>query len=157
MEGSEMEKENKEATPEKKYVAFHRERQEPIDCFTRHEVDKKLKSLREVFNKKLQSQKDKIEESHKEELDKIRTQFDNILKKISQKFQEYYTQEKVDQFFNVLQSGNNNVKWSFEALEKQHMKLEKLVIKYLEASDIGENVGDTFVFNEPKKKRLWKK
>jgi len=150
-------KDDKETTPEKKYVAFHRERQEPIDCFTRHEVDNKLKALREGFNKKLEEQKDEIEEYHKEEIEKLKAQFDHILKKISDKFKEYYTQEKVDQFFNVLKTSNLNIKWAYEGIEKQHMKLEKLVLKYLEASDIGENVGDTFVFNEPKKKRLWKK
>ena len=84
-------------------------------------------------------------------------QWDKVLKDISKNFKDYYPQEKVDQFFNVLESSNNNLKWGLESLEKQHVKLEKLVLKYLEATDIGENVGDTFVFNEPKKKRFWKK
>jgi len=146
---------NKEKTSEKKYVAFHRERQEPIDCFTRHEVDKKLKAQREGFNKKLQEQKDEIEEYHKEEIKKLKAQFDNILKKISQKFEEYYTQEKVDQFFNVSQSSHNNLERGFELLEKQHEKLEGLVLEYLNVTDIGSLVGDKFILNE--KKGFWKK
>jgi len=149
-------KDNKEATPEKKYIPFHRERQEPIDCFTRHEVDNKIKVLRESFNKKLQEQKDEIEEYHKEDLEKLKAQFDNILKKISEKFEKYYTQEELNQFVRDIKSRYNSLDRIFDMLEKQHEKLEELVLEYLELTDIGKNVGGHFVLNE-KKKRLWKK
>jgi len=150
-------KDVKEPIPEKKYVAFHRERQEPIDCFTRHEVDKKLKAVQEGYDKKLQGLKDEITESRKEDIEKVKAQFDSILKKISEKFKEYYPQEKVDQFFNVLNSGTLGTKWRLEEFEKQLVKLEALVLKYLEATDIGENIDGSFVFNEKKKKRFWNK
>ena len=150
-------KDDKETIPKEKYVAFHRERQEPIDCYSRSEIDKKLKTLQESFNKKLQEQKDELEKSHKEDIEKLKDQFDKILKKISDTFKEYYTQEKVDQFLNVLTSGNERIDWSLKELDRHHVKLEKVVLKYLETNDFGETVGNTFVFNEPKKKGFWKK
>ena len=149
-------KDDKEKTPEKKYTAFHRERQEPIDCFTRHEVEKKLKDQQGVFDKKLKATIEEIEESQAEEIKKLKTQFDAILKKISQKFQEYYTQEELNQFITDLKSRYNSLDRFCGLLEKQHVKLEELVLEYLNLTDIGKLVGDTFVLNE-KKKRFWNK
>ena len=40
---------------------------------------------------------------------------------------------------------------SFDLLDKQHMKLESLVLEYLNVTDIGKTVGDHFVLNEKKK------
>jgi len=147
---------DKEIVPEKKYVAFHKERQEPVDCFSRHEVDKKLKDQQEVFDKKLDELSDELEESYQEDIKKVKDEFNKILKKINLKFEKYYTQEKTDQFFNVLKSSHDNLERGFEMLEKQYVKLEELVFEYLSKTDVGKRVGDHFIINE-KKKKFWKK
>ena len=149
-------KNDKETTPEKKYVAFHKERQEPIDCFTRHEIDNKLKAIQAGFDKKLKATIKEIEESQVDEIKEVKAEFNGILKKISDRFQEYYTQEKINQFAKDLKSRYNTLDRFCDLLEKQHVKLEELVLEYLNVTDIGELVGDKFILNE-KKKRFWKK
>ena len=136
--------------PETKYVAFHKERQEPVDCYSRSEVNNKIKSIQAGFDKKLKATIEEIEESQVEEIKKVKDQFDKILKKISDKFQEYYSQEEINQFVKDLKSRYNSLDRVFDMLEKQHVKLEELVLEYLEATDIGKNVGGHFVLNEKK-------
>ena len=150
-----MENDNKES--EKKYVAFHKERQEPVDCYSRSEIDKKLKAIQESFNKNLQEQKEEIEEAHEEEHKKLKEHWGKYLAELDGKFKEYYTQQKVDQFLNVLTSGNERFNWSLKELDRHYNKLEKIVLKYMEITDLGKTVGNTFVFNEPKKKGWLKK
>lgn len=145
--------------PKEKYIPFHRERQEPIDKYSRKEVDKKLRELEANFDKKIEAAKIDVEKQRNETLMVLHEKWKEALTDIKEKLKNFYGQEKVDTFFNVIQQRCDNMETIIRGEQHQFSRLvsfEKMIKEYLIDVGQGKIIDGQFVF-KPKKRKRWRK
>ena len=147
---------NEETISEKPYVPFYRERTQPIDKYTRAEVDKKLDDLKKLLLGELEKVKADFESQRDRDLKDFSESWKARLNDFDERFKLFYTQDKIDHFFEVQRQHIDNLSYSLSKEKQKFDSLQDVVVKYLVDAGLGTVEGNHFVFHK-KKKRLWKK
>lgn len=82
------------------YMSFKRERETPVDCYTRSEVDGKLKALETRCNDNIKNAKAEINKSLDNSWEEVKKHFNNAEEKASSRANNRYTKEESDKKIN---------------------------------------------------------
>ena len=148
---------NKEKTSSSVYIPFHRERQKPIDKYTRAEVDAKLEALKNEVNEQLNKVIEDIERDITKEFKELNEAWKARYKDLSDRFTLYSEKKYIDRLYSGLQSYISNVEFKLDKSKDRFEQLHNIVIKYLSDAKLGEMKGNKFVFHNKKKGWLKKK
>ena len=113
---------------EKGYVAFRREHTEPIDKYTRREVDEKISRLNARFEERINEVKKELMKQYDATLASMIQSWTKRIEGIEGRLKDCYTQEKIDTFFHVLKQKADFNEKGIVVMEDKFGHLEDYVL-----------------------------
>lgn len=116
---------------ENKYISFHRERQEPIDKYTRAEADEKLDALVKQFKEMLVASEKKIKDFYIVEQKKLIDALSERLANMDKKIIGLVSREDFERSINNMKTDISNLKIHLNELIDLHNSVADTVDKYM--------------------------
>ena len=116
---------------EKQYVAFHRERQKPIDAYKQDEINMMLEQTKNEFKEMVTSVK---KETHNELvglLNKLVDSWRSEIESINKKLDNCYPEDQAKTEINWVNSTVSSLQSKFSELESYAVKIGETVDKYM--------------------------
>ena len=116
---------------DKEYIAFHRERQKPVDAYTHAEIDVMLEQVKAEFEERYSSIKKEMHDNQISRLKDLVAKWRIELEEINNKLKNCYTRDEVDTKIRGINISLDNLRTNFRNLGEYASNMGDVVDKYM--------------------------